>query len=199
MPKTSAGGLKGGRALYRGQNAYASQGFENDTRRSQLGGLAVIHLWGNQNIPTGTSVYTPVSWGFYISSIFTNVFTRGFTLKDNVLYCQKVGTYKVSYSVRANLPATNFLDSRLQISRIGAPTRSYYAALSNPDAATTATVQLVGAPFVVDLLKGDTLVLGLRHDNGGSVTINGGAVSGDTLNINLTTLLVEQIDLGAPA
>jgi hypothetical protein len=198
MPKTSAGGLKGGRALYRGPNAYASQGFENDTRRSQLGALAMLYLWGNQSIPTGTSVYTPVAWSSYISSTFTNVFTRGFVLKDNILYCRRTGTYKVSFSVKASLPATNYLDARLQITRLGAATRNYYATLSNSDAATTANVQLVGTPFVTDLLEGDTLVLGLQHNNGGSVTVSGGSVSGDSLTINLTTLLVEEIDLGAP-
>lgn len=198
MPRSnSSRSLTGGRAAYRSKDAYASQGFENDTRQTQLPAMAALYLWGSQIIPTGASTYTPVNWGSYTSGAFQNVFLRNFFLDgSNQLYCRRGGTYKITTSVATQVPEFCVFNTRLRITRPVNVIRDFYVTMR--DTSGTNDVQLTSPPIIVDLLEGDTLVLAVNHDDPGSVTLQGGAAFGTELTMSLTTLYIEQIDLVAP-
>lgn len=96
MPRRTPGGLKGGRALYRGPNSYASQGFENDTRKSQLGGLLIAYLYGN--LALTPSVETTIPFAAYASRLYRSVFLRSFMQlsSNDGFVCRSGGTYRIN-------------------------------------------------------------------------------------------------------
>jgi hypothetical protein len=198
MPKSSTGGLKGGRALYRGQNSYASQGFENDTRQSQLGGLVVAYKWGDQT----TGVGTPTVITFpqtYLSSTFNPLFLRGFAFNPatSTFTCRKPGTYRIFYSLDVtDLVGTDSALSRLRIFR-GVDERALRAALVS---APVDRGPLITSD-IVDLQYGDQFYLVATTTK--AAIILGGSLGTNELGGREETfrscLLVEQIDLPAPA
>lgn len=203
MPRSNQGPsgrtLAGGRAYYTGRNAYASQGFENDTRVSQLPALAILYLWGDQTIPGG-SVDTAVQFApSYASATLNPIFARGiyFNPNDFSLYCQATGTYRFTASIRAkNLAAATAVVMRVKVRR-GNSERLFDQALVNMAAAATNDISVTLSGFI-DLLPGDYVFL--TGASSGGFTLSGGSVGTAPLggiqeDLQPTYLFLEQIDL----
>lgn len=205
MPLSNQGpggrSLTGGRALYTGKNAYASQGFENDTRQSVLPSLAILYLWGTpQAIPAGL-VDTSVAFvANYASSSFNPIFTRGlyFNASDYSLSCQASGTYRLDAGARFNgLAAGTIGVVRVRIRR-GLDERAWDDAIINPFAAAANDFSITLSTYV-DLLAGDRIQL-LAATNSAGVTLSAGttyasASGGRGEGTGRTFLNLYQIDL----
>lgn len=201
MPRSNQGpsgrSLTGGRALYTGVNAYASQGFENDTRQSQLPALAIIYLWGDQIIPAATDTAIKFNLG-YASSTFNPIFTRGiyFNPTDFSLYCQMAGTYRFDMSARAKTLGGGTTAVMRVRTRRGINERQQTQALPNLAAgAGDFTLSLSG---YLDLLPGDQVFITVSSSGGftlggGSTTI--AALGGLEEDIQPTFLHLYQVDL----
>ncbi len=206
MPRSNTGPggrtLTGGRALYTGKNAYASQGFENDTRQSQLGGLVSAYLWGNQTTANGTETVVSFNQN-YTSATVSPVFVRGFTFSPSLqaFICQATGTYRFMFSADVNtLVAADTVTIFLRVWR-GTSVRTYRASQTNTDAVTSMRTPVTCMGYV-DLRPGDRITLSSISTTG--VLLAGGTTGTSTLNgldeiLNATYLHLEQTDLPAPA
>lgn len=200
MPKTSTGGLRGGRALYRTRDAYASQGFEDDTRQSRLGGLVVARLWENVVIPGG-GVDTLITFPAYVSMFGPSIFLRGFYYKDGTFYCNLGGTYRISLNLRTgDVPANSSATSAIQVTR-GVNTFRQLQAVSNTDAVTAGSF-FIYSDVVLDLLPGDVVQI-YAASIGGGFTVSGGtnntSAAGGVADNARSYMTIEQIDLPSPA
>lgn len=203
MPKTSTGGLKGGRALYRSKDAYASQGFENDTRQSQLGALLIANVQGDslQSITAGTENVVLFPSRSLSRITPPAVFSRGF-IYDNAgaFFCRAGGTFKFAVSLRLTDLAVNTLaQATLQIVR-GQDIIRFTFTNVNTDAVNTNSFVVQGSHYV-DLLPGD--VISLLIDPGNTTTLRGtteatNTSGGLTATVRQSYFSLEQIDLPAP-
>lgn len=203
MPRSNSGPtgrtLTGGRAYYTGKNAYASQGFENDTRVSTLPALALLYFWGNQTIPAGGVDTTIPFTASYASGTFNPIFTRGivFNPNDFSLYCQATGTYHFESSIRLNsLGPTDAAIMRIKVRR-GNNERQFLQASTNIST-TVSSGFTVNHSGYVDLVQGDYLFLTAACTSG--ATLAGGSTSTSPLgglleSLQPTYLFLEQIDL----
>lgn len=199
MPRSNnSRSLTGGRALYRGKDAYAAQGFENDTRQSQLPALAVLHLWGNQSIPGGSVETTILFNRSYTSSTFNPIFTRNFFYTDDgYLITQKTGTYFFNFALRGgDVAAGESLRATIEVSR-GFDRRLFFYVSPNSSAGV-ANVTLSAGDYV-DLKQGDTIRI--FTSNPTAFTVSGGSVApnaagtGIDETIRSTYLSLEEVDL----
>lgn len=158
MPKTNKNRkIPGGRAQYTGKNAYASQGFENDTRVEQLSGLAYCYLAGNLVL---TSTSQTIVWGKTVGAAgFNNIFTRGFTLLSDgaTLSCLTPGTYRIDSSLQLYVQATQTGTIFATVKRAGTilfQAQGLFQASTTQQQTTLTTV-----PFIFDLKAGDQISL----------------------------------------
>lgn len=197
MPRTSKGGLRGGRALYTGKNAYASQGFENDTRQTTLGGLAACYLVADRNNTAADA--TAIVWGAGIISLGNanttpthNVFLRGFSLLSDgaTLQCRTPGTYRIQGGVRcASVPVSTVVIARVQVTRSNSLIYSVAAVSQNVSATVVGgQVDINTLPALLDLQSGDFIQLIIQGLTAGTVSL--GASYG-------TGLYLEQLDIQA--
>jgi len=204
MPRSSdRRGLSGGRALYRSkQDSYASQGFEDDTRQSQLGGMVVAYLGANQSLPINTD--TPLIFSVsQVNSLYTNLFMRGFMLAGDGtgFFVRKGGTYRASFQVFYNLlgAAQQTGSSILSITR-GVDALKLRARFTNTDALNTGVFE-TAYTGIVDLLPGDFVQLtanpGAVICNAEGITTASNARGGTDFIVN-SGLVLQEIDLPAP-
>lgn len=206
MPRSNEGPtgrtLKGGRAYYRGQNAYASQGFENDQRQSQLSGLMFAYLVGTttsgiNNVFADVVLGAPVT----VSSMSTALFLRGFYQDPatGIFYCRKTGTYKFFHSLRvSDLGPGEQFNSQMLVTR-GVNEQRFFSAVTNTDAAASGSF-LSAFTGYVDLRDGD--ILRFQTSTSGAVarTLQGmtqavSAAGGTSDVFRPTYLSLEQVDL----
>ncbi len=203
MPRSnSSRRLDGGRALYRGRDAYASQGFENDTRQTELGGLAVIQLYGDYSL--SMSVDNEIPFPDYVSKLYSAVYLRGFArLSDSSsrFVVRRGGTYRVYVSVFNPFQGTGqSLNASILIKR-GVDEIRMFSRILNSDA-------LMPGPFpastmdILDLQKGDIFYLlvnpqasagALLRGNSTQATAEGGIAE----RLEGTRLILEQVDVTA--
>lgn len=186
MPRKVQPDLVGGRALYTGKNAYASQTFENDTRQRQLPGLAACYLSADRTNTAQDAL--ALVWGQSISSIGTpNVFLRGFWLLADgaTLQCTTPGSYKLSCGLRfAVLAASTTGVFRVQVKRAGNVVYDIVSTAFNTGA-VNGQFQLTPPPVPVDLQIGDQVYMVVQSPGAGLATL-GSAYS--------TGLYLEAID-----
>lgn len=205
MPKTSTGGLKGGRALYRGKDAYASQGFENDTRQSQLGGLLVAYLDVDMALASGTDTVLTFA-NTVVNNLFSTVFLRNFQRigTSGVFVARRGGTYRCSYGVTiTGIAAAQTAFVNLYIRR-GVDIVEYRARQTNPDAATASNATIGGVVYF-DLLPGDQIYLTANPGTSAGALATGmnansaSGLGGTLYSFDLSYLHLEQTDLPSPA
>lgn len=197
--------LTGGRALYKGANAYASQGFENDSRQTQLGGLLIAYLVPDFPLVSSTDNILPFP-NTEINKLFSAVYLRGFTRigDTGVFVAQKAGTYRVSFGATvAGLFPTQTSFVNLYIRR-NPDIVEYRARQTNPDAANNSNATLGGVVYA-DLLPGDSIYLTANPGVSPGALATGmnapsaSGLGGTLYSFDLTYLHLEQIDLPSPA
>lgn len=188
MPRNQQPGLVGGRALYTGKNAYASQGFENDTRQRQLPGLAACYLAADRTNITADA--TAIAWGAVISSIGTsNIFLRGFTLLSDgaTLQCRLPGTYRLTAGIRfTTIPVSTTPVLRVQVMRQGNVVYDVVAITQNVSASVVGgQTEIKTMPVPIDLQTGDSIYALIQNLSAGTVTFGASYSTG---------LYLEQLD-----
>lgn len=190
MPRSKSNGLPGGRAQYTGQNAYASQGFENDTRSQlqALGGLAYAYLAVDRVIVTADQ--TAIVWGQIPTPLsgWNNTFMRGFVLQPDgaTISCTQPGTYKITSAIRLlGIPTSGQALSRINISNAsGGSFPSPIGVWGNSAAIATGQQILTTIPLIVDLQKGTNITFSINGVTG--ITMGGGQTTG---------IVIEQLDI----
>lgn len=93
-------GLPGGRAYYRGQDAYAAQSRENESRVDQQPGYVSAVLQANTSVTVATHT---IAWTTTTLSNFIPALTKfgwGYTESTGVFTCMRGGLYQVSLQFR---------------------------------------------------------------------------------------------------
>lgn len=191
--------LTGGRALYTGKNAYASQGFENDARQSKLGALLSATLYGPQNLPAST--YTELLFPDYASKLYRAVFTRNFSrIPDTGKFvAQKTMTVRIT----ANAETTSLAAGQLLIFVVNITRGADLIQLTGITQDTGVGAAFLGVERIwtgVDLFAGDVISMTVNPSASGGCSATG-ATSGTSPSGGLLeswngcSLTVEELDL----
>lgn len=193
MVRTKPDGLKRGRALYRGKDAYASQTFENDQRAQYLTGL--LSVFGAQEVILSPSAYNTIAFLDTRSKEVESPVMRHFsrvTGNAGKFICQRDFTSEVSGGVRIDsVDNSAFVDARLIIIR-GSVIFLFVASTTNLTG-STATVELIFAPKVFDIKRGDVIYMEIDPGASAAARIRGATLTPTLQTIHNTSILIKEL------
>ena len=189
-------GLPGGRAYYRGKDAYASQSRENESRIDQQPGYVKAVLQADTTYPVALNT---IKWTTTTLSNFIRALEKygwGYTESTGVFTCMRGGRYIIGLTASIN-NSTGTDDFGLQVRIVRNINNVAHTYIINSDISAT---ELARADIVLysefDFLVGDQV--SAEFDNtgaGGSRTLTGLAGAGTTTETqNMGEFCLRQID-----
>lgn len=173
-------GLPGGRAYYRGQDAYAAQSRENESRVVQQPGYMKAILQADTVYGTGVNT---IKWTTATLSNFTKALVKfgwGYTESTGVFTCLKSALYSVNANVSVvdSVSADEFALQIRIIRNINNVPYTYL--LKTVSSATTGTATDIVINTDFQFLSGDQVSIEFDNQGAGSRTVSGLSGAGTT-------------------